>query len=114
MIKLDELTKTFGDFHAVDNVSLEVKKGEIFGFVGLNGAGKSTTIHMMLSLLKPTSGAVYLLGKKVGFGSCELWGKVGFLEEASFCPGLTVAENLDIERRIQGLSAARTCESNAS
>ena len=76
MIKLDELTKTFGDFHAVDNVSLEVKKGEIFGFVGLNGAGKSTTIHMMLSLLKPTSGAVYLPGKKVGFGSCELWGKV--------------------------------------
>jgi ABC-2 type transport system ATP-binding protein len=104
VIQLENLTKTFGDYTAVNNVSLQVNKGEIFGFVGLNGAGKSTTIHMMLSLLKPTSGNVYLQGKKVGFGSYELWNTVGFLEQASFYPGLTVEENLDISRRMQGIS----------
>jgi len=103
VIQLDSLTKTFGEYHAVSNVSLEVNKGEIFGFVGLNGAGKSTTIHMMLSLLKPTSGCVYLQGKKVDSGSYRLWEKVGFLEEASYYPGLTVEENLDIARRMQML-----------
>jgi ABC-2 type transport system ATP-binding protein len=88
---------------AVNDVSLEVNRGEIFGFVGLNGAGKSTTIHMMLSLLKPSFGSVYLLGRKVDLGSYALWEKVGFLEEASYYPGLTVAENLDIARRMQRL-----------
>ncbi|TCL59821.1 ABC-2 type transport system ATP-binding protein [Kineothrix alysoides] len=69
----------------------------------MNGAGKSTTIHMMLSLLKPASGSVYMLGSKVDFGSYELWGKVGFMEEASYYPELTVEENLDIARRMQML-----------
>ena len=104
VIQLDGLTKMFGECTAVGNVSLEVSGGEIFGFVGLYGAGKSTTIHMMLSLLKPTSGSVYLLGKKVDFGSYSLWENVGFLEEASYYPGLTVEENLDIARRMQMLS----------
>lgn len=103
VIQLDHLTKTFGEYHAVSNVSLEVHRGEIYGFVGLNGAGKSTTIHMMLSLLKPTSGSVYMLGSKVDFGSYGLWKKVGFMEVASFYPGLTVEENLDIARRMQML-----------
>lgn len=103
VIQLDRLTKAFGGHNAVNDVSIEVNRGEIYGFVGLNGAGKSTTIHMMLSLLKPSSGSVYLLGSKVGFGSYELWKKVGFLEEASFYPGLTVEENLDIARRMQML-----------
>lgn len=58
VIQLNNLTKTFDGFQAVSNVSFEVNKGEIFGFVGLNGAGKSTTIHMMLSLLRPSSGSV--------------------------------------------------------
>jgi ABC-2 type transport system ATP-binding protein len=108
VIQLDSLTKTFDGYHAVNNVSVEVNRGEIFGFVGLNGAGKSTTIHMMLSLLKPTSGSVCLLGKKVHLGSYDLWEKVGFLEEARYYPGLTVEENLDIARRMQGL-ADRQC-----
>jgi len=103
IIQLDSLTKTFEGHPAVSNVSIEVNKGEIFGFLGLNGAGKSTTIHMMVSLLKPTSGSAYILGKKVGFGSYGLWEKVGFLEEASFYPRLTVEENLDTARRMQKL-----------
>lgn len=108
VIQLNNLTKTFGEHRAVSNVSLEVNRGEIFGFVGLNGAGKSTTIHMMLSLLKPTSGSAYILGSKVGFGSYGLWEKVGFLEQASFYPGLTVEENLDIARRMQMLPDRRS------
>ena len=103
-IQLDRLTKKFGDYHAVSNLSLEVNSSEIFGFLGLNGAGKSTTIKMMLSLLKPSSGSVYMLGNKVDSGTHKLWEQVGYLEDATYYPGLTVIENLDIARRMQMIS----------
>jgi ABC-2 type transport system ATP-binding protein len=110
-IRLDCVSKIFGTHHAVSEVSLDVNRGEIYGFIGLNGAGKSTVIRMMLSLLKPTSGTVYLLGSKVDFGSYGLWKSVGFLEKASFYAGLTVEENLDIARRMQ-LLPDRQCISD--
>lgn len=100
-IQIDGLCKNFGNYRAVDNLSLDVQKGEIFGFLGLNGAGKSTTIKMLLSLLKPSSGSIYMLGSKVDSGSHKLWEKVGYLETATYYPGLTVMENLDIARRMQ-------------
>jgi len=103
-IQLDSLTKSFGDYRAVSDLSLEVNSGEIFGFLGLNGAGKSTTIKMMLSLLTPSSGSVYMLGNKVNSGSHKLWEQVGYLEDATYYPGLTVIENLDIARRMQMIS----------
>lgn len=103
-IQLDRLTKNFGDYHAVSDLSLEVNGGEIFGFLGLNGAGKSTTIKMMLSLLKPSSGSIYMLGNKVDSGTHKLWEQVGYLEDATYYPGLTVIENLDIARRMQMIS----------
>lgn len=103
-IQLERLTKKFGDYHAVSDLSLEVNGGEIFGFLGLNGAGKSTTIKMMLSLLKPSSGSIYMLGNKVDSGTYKLWEKVGYLEDATYYPGLTVIENLDIARRMQMIS----------
>lgn len=103
-IQLDSLTKNFGDYRAVSDLSLEVNSGEIFGFLGLNGAGKSTTIKMMLSLLTPSSGSVYMLGNKVNSGSHKLWEQVGYLEDATYYPGLTVIENLDIARRMQMIS----------
>ncbi|MDW2797343.1 ABC transporter ATP-binding protein [Clostridium boliviensis] len=103
-IQLDRLTKKFGDYHAVSDLSLEVNGGEIFGFLGLNGAGKSTTIKMMLSLLKPSSGSIYMLGNKVNSGTYKLWEEVGYLEDATYYPGLTVIENLDIARRMQMIS----------
>ncbi|CUS98095.1 ABC transporter ATP-binding protein [Candidatus Kryptobacter tengchongensis] len=62
MIKLENLTKKFGDFVAVDNLSLEVKPGEFFGFLGPNGAGKTTTIKMIAGLIQPTSGKIFICG----------------------------------------------------
>ena len=100
-IQMDRLTKKFGDYRAVDELSLDVNRGEIFGFLGLNGAGKSTTIKMMLSLLNPTSGSVYMLGSKVDPGKHKLWEEVGYLEDVTYYPGLTVMENLEIARRMQ-------------
>ncbi|WMJ86829.1 ABC transporter permease [Anaerocolumna sp. MB42-C2] len=79
-IQLDSLTKNFGDYRAVSNLSLEVNGGEIFGFLGLNGADKSTTIKMILSLLKPSSGSIYMLGNKVDPGTHKLWEQVGYWE----------------------------------
>lgn len=103
-IQMDRLTKKFGDYRAVDELSLDVNRGEIFGFLGLNGAGKSTTIKMMLSLLNPTSGSVYMLGSKVDPGNHKLWEEVGYLEDVTYYPGLTVMENLEIARRMQMIS----------
>jgi ABC-2 type transport system ATP-binding protein len=62
MIRVDNLSKRFGDFTAVDNISFEVAKGEIFAFLGPNGAGKTTTIRMLTTLLQPTSGAIEIDG----------------------------------------------------
>lgn len=103
-IQLDHVSKNFGEFQAVRDLSLEVQKGEIMGFLGLNGAGKTTTIKMLLSLLKPTSGNIYMLGSKVDSGNYKLWSRVGYLEEASYYPDLTVVENLEIARRMHRIS----------
>ncbi|WP_334075004.1 MULTISPECIES: ABC transporter ATP-binding protein [Paenibacillus] len=102
-IQIEGLHKKFGEYTALNNLSLEVNRGEIFGFLGLNGAGKTTTIKTLLAMLKPTSGKLYMLGEKVDAGNYKLWDKVGYLEEATFYPDLTVVENLDIARRMQGV-----------
>ncbi|MBW7473988.1 ABC transporter ATP-binding protein [Paenibacillus oenotherae] len=103
-IHLENVSKSFGDFPAVRNLSMEVNRGEIIGFLGLNGAGKTTTIKMLLSLLRPSSGSIHMLGSKVDAGNYKLWERVGYLEEATFYPELTVTENLDIARRMHLLS----------
>ncbi|WP_202711048.1 ABC transporter ATP-binding protein [Sporosalibacterium faouarense] len=103
-IQIKGLHKTFGDYKALNNLSLEVKRGEIYGFLGLNGAGKTTTIKTLLGMLKPTAGELYMLDEKVHAGNYKLWNKVGYLEEATFYPDLTTIENLDIARRMQKVS----------
>ena len=64
----------FGEYKALDDLSLEMNKGEIFGFLGLNGAGKTTTIKMLLSMLRPTSGSLQMLGQKVDAGRGSITG----------------------------------------
>lgn len=102
IIITENLTKYYGKVHAVDSLSINIKKGEIYGFLGLNGAGKTTTIRMLLGIISPTSGTSYLNGKKVHAGNQQLWNNVGYLVEIPYAyPDLTVHENLEIMRRLR-------------
>ena len=80
-IEMENLTKKFGDFTAVDNLSLDIKKGEIFGFLGPNGAGKSTTIRMLCTLSKPTSGSAQIADYDVIRDAAEVRKKIGLVAE---------------------------------
>ncbi len=94
-----------GGVLAVDRVDLRVARGEIYAFLGLNGAGKSTTIRMLLGMISPTAGHAELFGERVRAGASELWRRVGHLvETATAYPELTVRENLEIARRLQGVT----------
>ncbi len=95
IIKLDGLTKKYGDFTAVDHLSLTVDQGEIFGLLGPNGAGKTTTILMMLGLSEPTSGKVEVCGIDPTFNPLSVKEKVGYLpDEVGFYENLSGMDNL--------------------
>jgi ABC-2 type transport system ATP-binding protein len=88
------LTKRFGDFTAVDNVDFEVRHGEIFGFLGPNGSGKTTTIRMMLGLMKPSQGSVDVLGMTVDGDAQKIRPRVGYMSQRfSLYNDLTVLQN---------------------
>ena len=104
IIRTDHLTKYYGKVHALNDASISIKKGEIYGFLGLNGAGKSTTILLLLGIIHPTAGASFLYGKKVSTGNNSLWKNVGYLLERQYSyPELTVSENLEIIRRLRNI-----------
>jgi ABC-2 type transport system ATP-binding protein len=105
VINTENLCKHYGKLKAVEDVSLNVQKGEIYGFLGLNGAGKTTTIRMLLGLIVPTSGTSYLNGIKVNPGNSAMWKNVGYVVEVPYSyPDLTVKENLEIIRRLRLIS----------
>lgn len=105
MIRTMNLTKRYGDKTIVDNVSLSVNKGEIYGFLGLNGAGKTTTIRTLLGMIRPTSGDVYLYGKRLVEGGQELWKRVGYMVEMPYAyPSFSVRDNLKLFARLRGIS----------
>jgi ABC-2 type transport system ATP-binding protein len=106
------LTKRYrGDVLAVDGVELRVARGEIYAFLGLNGAGKSTTIRMLLGMIRPTAGHAELFGERVRAGASGLWRRVGHLvESATAYPELTVRENLDAARRLAGVVDGRAVD----
>ncbi len=96
-IETHDLTKTFDRRTAVDRLDLQVEKGDIFGFLGQNGAGKSTTIRMLLGLVRPSLGHISLLGHPLPQGRERALGKVGaIVESPAFYEGLTGLENLKI------------------
>jgi ABC-type multidrug transport system ATPase subunit len=100
-IAASALTKRYRDVLAVDALDLNVRRGEIYGFLGRNGAGKTTTIRMLLGLIRPTGGDVEILGRRVQPGTSDVYARVGYLvETATAYPNLTVRENLDIQRRL--------------
>lgn len=97
------LTKRYRDVLAVDGLDLDVRRGEIYGFLGRNGAGKTTTIRMLLGLIRPTGGEAEVLGRRIVPGEAGVFARVGYLvETATSYPNLTVRENLDIQRRLTG------------
>ncbi len=106
MITTTRLTKKYKSFVAVDNVSLNIRKGSIYGFLGPNGAGKSTTMKMLLGLTAPTTGSFTIDGKQFPNDRLSILKAVGsFIESPSFYANLTGRENLDIIRRILRLPA---------
>jgi ABC-2 type transport system ATP-binding protein len=103
-IEANGITKRFGDVLAVNELSLNIHKGEIYGFLGLNGAGKTTTIRMLLGMIKPSKGSVSLFGTKVQPGQRAVWQRVGYMVETPHAyPDLTVRENLEIVRQLRQL-----------
>jgi ribosome-dependent ATPase len=101
VIDAKDLTRRFGSFTAVDHVTLQIEKGEIFGFLGSNGCGKSTTMKMLTGLLPPTEGSATLFGQSVEAGSMEVRKNLGYMTQAFSLYGeLTVRENLILDARL--------------
>ncbi len=96
-IEVKNLTKEFGDFTAVDNISFNVEKGSIFAFLGPNGAGKSTTINILCTILEKTAGELFLNGKDISAKKDEVRGEIGIVFQDSTLDGkLTIEENLKL------------------
>ena len=103
------LTRRFGDFVAVDHVSLTIERGEIFGFLGSNGCGKSTTMKMLTGLLPPTEGSATLFGQSVEAGSMEVRKSIGYMTQAfSLWGELTVMQNLVLDARLYHIPPDKT------
>src|SRR6516225_10870785 len=108
-IRTRGLRKVFGGKVAVRNLTLDVPRGEVFGFLGPNGAGKSTSVKMLLGLVFPTSGEAQVLGRPVGDVKTRI--KVGFLpEHFRFYDWLTATELVKLHGRLYGVSHARVSE----
>jgi ABC-2 type transport system ATP-binding protein len=103
-VNVSDLTKKFGDFTAVDRISFRVKEGEIFGFLGPNGSGKTTTIRMLCGLLPPTSGAGTVVGWDISTQQSSIKPEIGYMSQKfSLYNDLTVEENLDFYGGVYGL-----------
>jgi ribosome-dependent ATPase len=107
-IEAEGLTQRFGDFTAVERASFTIARGEIFGFLGSNGCGKTTTMKMLTGLLPPTEGKARLFGREVDANDLETRKQVGYMSQSFSLYGeLTVAQNLDLHARLFHLPAAR-------
>jgi ABC-2 type transport system ATP-binding protein len=106
-VELDGLTKRFGDFTAVDGITLDVEQGEIFGFLGANGAGKSTTIRMMCGLLRPSGGTARVLGIDVAKDPEAVKRSIGYMSQRfSLYEDLTALQNIRFFGGVYGLTGA--------
>ena len=107
-IEAEGLTQRFGDFVAVDNVSFRIPRGEIFGFLGSNGYGKTTTMKMLTGLLEPSEGRAKLFGHEVDASDLSVRRRVGFMSQAfSLYSELTVRQNLDLHARLFDMAAEK-------
>ena len=105
VLELKEVTKRFGNFTAVDQLTLSIPEQEMFGFLGANGAGKTTAFRMILGLLSPSSGAITWNGKKIDYSTSPL---IGYLpEERGLYPKLKVRDQMVYLARLRGMSKNR-------
>lgn len=105
VISAKNLTKKFGSFTAVDHISFEVKKGEIFGFLGANGAGKTTAIRMLCGLSKPSAGEAWVAGYNVDTAPEQVKNRIGYMSQAfSLYEELTVSQNIELFATIYGMT----------
>lgn len=105
VIEVEHLVKAFGSFHAVDDISFTVKRGEIFGFLGANGAGKTTAMHMLTGLNQPTSGTGRVVGYDIRTEYEQIKKNIGYMSQRfSLYEDLTVAENIRLFGGIYGMS----------
>lgn len=110
-IETNNLSKSYGKVRALHNVSLRVKPGEIYGFLGLNGAGKTTAIRTFLGMIRPSEGNVKVLDQVIVPGGGGPWSRVGHMVESpSAYPELTVRENLEIARKMQGIQNSKVVD----
>lgn len=104
ILKTYNLTKQFKNFCAVQDLNMNIKRGEIYGFLGENGAGKTTTIRMIMGLVKSTRGEIEIFGQKYSEKNRDLLKRIGsMIEYPGFYPNLTAGENLEIHRRMMGV-----------
>src|SRR3990172_102339 len=107
-VDVEDLSRRFGDFVAVDNISLSVKKGEVFGFLGPNGAGKSTTIKMLCGLLMPSGGSGTVGGFNIITQSEDIKKTIGYMSQKfSLYDDLTVEENINFFSGIYSVPEAK-------
>src|SRR5271169_4422662 len=105
IIEVNDLTKRFGDFTAVDHVNFQVKPGEVFGFLGANGAGKSTTIRMLCGLLQSTEGTARVGGFDINDEPEKIKASIGYMSQKfSLYEDLTVEQNINFYGRIYGMT----------
>jgi ABC-2 type transport system ATP-binding protein len=113
-IRVQELSRRFGDFTAVDGVTFQVREGEIFGVLGPNGAGKTTTIKMLTGLLAPSAGSAEVAGLDVATRAPEVRAVIGYMSQRfSLYSDLTVGENIELFAGLYGVTGARYRERRA-
>jgi len=116
VIKVENISKNFGTLKAVDNLSFEVEAGQVFGFLGQNGSGKSTTIRMLLSLIHPSSGSIELFGKSIQKNRASILEQVGaIIERPDLYPYLTATEHLQLfakvrKQKVAAINITKTLE----
>lgn len=114
-IVVKDLTRRFGNFTAVDRITFDVAAGEVFGFLGANGAGKTTAIKMLIGLLAPTSGSAHVAGLDVATQTEQIRRRIGYMSQKfSLYEDLTVLENIALYGGIYGLTRSQISERSAA